>query len=356
MSDEETEWFYHSKVKRLTGSVGVNYDITNKLNLIAGAEYYSDKAEILVDDDEYVFYNDKKEIDFNNTSFYLQGYFDASFVNITLGGRYDSHSQGGSAFSPRICFTEAFNHFHYKLLISKAFRAPSIENYNLEPDISSEETYVYELELGYKANDNIFFSINMFDITIKDPIIYLYDANLDEEFYQNFEQTGSVGFEFTSRIKYSSFFAALSYSYYNTSDKNKVETYKVDDNGNILKDKLLAAPQHKIALNGSIDFTSRLSLSPSVVFLSSRYAYTSAQYIEDEDYIIPELSEIDPSVLINLYLSYDNLFIDGLNLGIGVYDLLNQKVDFFQPYNGEVAPYPGAAREILLKLTYDLKL
>ena len=47
--------------------------------------------------------------------------------------------------------------------------------------------------------------------------------------------------------------------------------------------------------------------------------------------------------------------IKGLSVGLGVYDALNQKFKFIQPYNGGHAPLPGPSREIIFRLHYNLQ-
>ena len=46
--------------------------------------------------------------------------------------------------------------------------------------------------------------------------------------------------------------------------------------------------------------------------------------------------------------------IKGLTVGLGVYDALNQKFKFIQPYDGGHAPLPGPSREIIFRLNYHL--
>lgn len=58
---------------------------------------------------------------------------------VFIGARFDNHSQFGSAFSPRVGVTKLFENWHFKLLYSRAFRAPAIENINTNVDIKPEK-------------------------------------------------------------------------------------------------------------------------------------------------------------------------------------------------------------------------
>jgi hypothetical protein len=44
----------------------------------------------------------------------------------------------------------------------------------------------------------------------------------------------------------------------------------------------------------------------------------------------------------------------GLTLGLGVYDLLNERPAVPQAYNGEFAAIPGRSREYVVRLSYQL--
>ncbi len=99
----------------------------------------------------------------------------------------------------------------------------------------------------------------------------------------------------------------------------------------------------------SINIVKGLSINPSASFYSQRFGVETIDTLGT-----PVVSEFDPLVLLNLYIKYDTP-IKGLTIGAGVYDILNQKFKFIQPYsNGYHAPLPGPAREIVFRLSYDL--
>ena len=64
--------------------------------------------------------------------------------------------------------------------------------------------------------------------------------------------------------------------------------------------------------------------------------------------------KLDPTLLLNFFMRYETP-IKGLSVGLGVYDVLNQKLKFIQPYDGGHAPLPGPSREIIFRLSYNLK-
>lgn len=347
---EYTEYAYHRTVARYKGDVGFSYDITPDINLLGGVSHFIDAAEDLSNDDETVFGNGKKTMENNTTSLYLQGLVKTKFANITLGGRYDKHDQFGSAFAPRIGLTKIFNNFHMKLLASRAFRSPSIENINITPSIEPEKTNVFEMEVGYQINRNMFFTANIFDITVQDPIAYRWDEINDEEVYANFDQSGTRGLELEYRAVYTKANATLNYSYYSAAGKNKVDYYSVwDENGDAMDNVLLAAPQHKLTLTGSIDLFKGLSLSPSLIYMGKRYGFTGIDANEES-----VQSKVDPTMLANVFLRYKDFLTKGLTVGIGMYDIFNSNYEYLQPYDGYEAPFPATSSEVMVKISYNL--
>lgn len=60
------------------------------------------------------------------------------------------------------------------------------------------------------------------------------------------------------------------------------------------------------------------------------------------------------SLQLNLYMTYKNLWVDGLSLGAGIYNALNEDIFYLQPYSGDHAALPGASRSYRVKLSYNL--
>jgi outer membrane receptor for ferrienterochelin and colicin len=341
------ELSYDRSARRLSGNSTASYDFTEKINMVAGADFYADMAKDRLSDPGSVFVDGSKNVSYHNLSAFAQGLFKLPYTNIIIGGRYDNHSASGSAFSPRIGITGPFSRFHYKLIWSRAFRAPGIENINL-PDqdrtpVKPERTTVTEIELGYKPNNNMLLTLNMFDITIKDPIIYFYDAASDVEWYQNSSRTGSAGFELEYRFKYAWGFASASYSYASQGigswHKNEVDAWAVPGHD----DRVLGFPQQKLAFSGSYQ-VNHFSFSPSLTVISSRYGYNR----EDE------LERHKPVCLFNAFVRYAAPAWKTFAVGAGVYNIAGQKYDYIQPYTGGLPAHPGPSREFIVRLEYKM--
>jgi outer membrane receptor for ferrienterochelin and colicin len=337
----EAEFYFAKTAERIEESLSLSYDATEKINFLAGGSFYNDLARTHSDAPDYdLFLNGRRSAEYSNGSFFAQGLIKTNWVDITIGGRMDHHSQAGNSFAPRFGLTKVKGKFHVKGLLSKAFRAPGIENLLLNPEIKPERTTVMEFEAGYQVTRNSILTGNLFNSRIKKPIVYAYDTDADVETYRNFSETGTRGFELDYRIKEEWGYVNMNYSYYRAI-KNQVDYYAVEDH----PDLLLGFPAHKLAGTAHIRLSRDFALTPALVYLSHRYGYTTPS-----DSGAP--NRFDPVYLANLNFSWRDIAARGLDLDIGVYDIFGQNLKFIQPYKGSHAPLPGPSREFRARLGY----
>jgi len=269
----------------------------------------------------------------------------------TLGARLEHHSVYGFSFVPRAAYVRGFGPAHLKLLAARAFRTPALENISLQVPgerLVPEKTTVLELEVGTELGENVYLSGNLFDITIDDPISYTFDAVTNMEGYKNSGQTGSRGFELEARVRFvPRLWLNGSYSYYTAAGKNDVDLYAVEGCGNCL----LGTPRHKAVLLGSIELLRHLRVSPQLIYLSKKPGYLDP-YLDLVDYELP-LGYTDPAFLVGLFVTYQDLGMIGLDVQVGVHNLLDDASPLVQPYYGSHPPMPWPGREFLVSLSYE---
>jgi len=337
---------YSSKfVRKSTANVTLFADPIENLNVTVGGEFYNISAEAL---DPLSYFNGNKYVSFNNISGFAEGLYKTEYVNISLGVREEYHSAYGASFVPRAAITSQLGDFHAKLLYSKAFRAPSVQNIvlfksqdNDADKIKPENTTVMELETGYQLTNNMFITANLFDISMSDPIVYYYS---DSEHYDNFDKVGTRGVEVAYKYKNLDWgYADLTYSFY-TPNENKVANYAIPNNNFAL----VGYPNHKVTLNGSINVWENLYINPSAIFYGNKFGYASMD--NDGNGVIKEFS---PMLLLNLNLTYKDFLTKNLDIGLTGFNLLNQNYMYIQPYNSLHAPIPGPTTEIALTMGYS---
>jgi outer membrane receptor protein involved in Fe transport len=276
--------------------------------------------------------------------------WNTSVLNLTAGGRgkYTSHRDWSAV--PRLALTRVFSSgLHLKLLASQAYKTPTFMNYALERSIDgnnrvrSERTTALEAEIGYALPWGLQLVGNGFFMSIKDPIIYSYDAASDRESYFNRQRTGTYGGEAELRWTASNASLGVSYSYYHALSGIPVD-YRVEDGGGAT----LGAPQHKGVVRATWRPLRHLVLGATAVGFSRRYAVTGINP-SDQSYVITSLA---PRVLVGFSARYQDLGMRGLLVGLAVHDLLDARDVYAQPYQGGHAPLPGVGRQILLSLGY----
>jgi outer membrane cobalamin receptor len=372
------ELVINKTVERLFGSLQLSADISKNVFFTLGTEYYTDIGNASAIDPLISQWPDtngirKNRVQYTNIGVFLQALFTTDIVNINAGLRLDKYSAVGLAqgdvplaLVPWLGLTKTIGNFNVKALFGQNFRAPSIENIRLNPKIRPERTTALEVEIGYQLQYNMFVSANVFDISISDAIIFGNGG------YINYERTQTRGVEIEYFFKDSWGNININYSLYLADNSRlsdsvraqnpyRVWNYRTAANGRqeslFTNDNvLLGFAPHKITLNSSFNLSALingLSINPSFVFLSSRYTVSEIKLFEG----IQTVQETKPVALLNVFLNYKNAFqVQGLDIGMGVYDALNSQYGFIQPFNFGNAVLPGSTREIVLKTSYRLKL
>lgn len=316
------------------------YKLNDNITLTAGADAFQDKG--VKPGDTLLFSNGKAEVTYSNVSAFGEVLVSNKIANFILGARYDKHSQFGDAFVPRFAITKVINKLHFKALASKAFRAPVIYNFDLNPNIKPEFTTVGELEVGYKLNDNMAITLNGFYTDIKDPIVFFYDGETGEEFYLNSEKASTIGAELDFKINYDWGYINTGYSFYKNNG-TKAEGYLNELDKNLLN----AYPAHKIAIASGLSINDKFTVAPTIIFNSKKVGY----YYQDEYWENYTATESDPNLTLNLVLHYE--VIENMNISLGAYDLLGQNYTPISAYDSGYYGTPTMGQEFTIKAGYN---
>lgn len=329
---------FDTDAQRVLGQLDATYTANRKISVNMGALYFQDKG---IDN----LYDETTEL--NNVAFYTQALFKHRLANATIGFRFEKNNRYDGAFVPRMALTKKIENLHFKVLYSKAFRAPSIQNIRLDttgalPEISN----VFEFEVGYQFTPEMLFSANAFYLSTKDVLIYGFEG-VDEDFnewYENYDKSGSQGIELVYSVKKKNWYAHLTYSFSQALSGNTVDKYAISQTTKQFAGQLA----NKITLNANVYATKNLSINTTMIYGGKRYAY-----LHDFMAAGPVSEELPSYTLINFFVNYRDI-LPGLTAGLGVYDMLNEKPLVAQAYSGEFAAIPGRSREYVVKLSYQL--
>jgi outer membrane receptor for ferrienterochelin and colicin len=328
------------------GSVGMSYVQSDSLTLTLGGEYTRDSFEYRSDTDPPAHYERGPQ----HSYALLVEVADRSPIlgNITLGLRFEDHSEYGSKFAPRAALTKVLGDFHYKVLYSYSYRTPTLGNFDLNPNIRPETTRGLELEAGYLFSNHLVVTANAFNLVTRDSILFGQDPSTNSEQYFNANRFGTQGVEMDVRVQHDWGYVSLGYSYYRTT-KNDLAEFQVTNfqTGETQQGTSLGFAAHSASLNAHVRLSPHFSANPSMNWYGPRYAYTSQDSNGD-----PVLDKLGGVVLANLNFRYEDLFEKRITLNFGAFNILDKRADFVQPYNGGHAPLAGPSREWVLKGEY----
>jgi outer membrane cobalamin receptor len=356
--DANSNWsgsFFDKTATRALGSFTLSGDIVKNLFMTVGVEGFADNAVAAPQtplgglfqrefNAQGEVIRGSNTVSYTNIGGYVQGLWTNPIVNVNAGIRVDKYSAVPLAAVPWIGLTKVLGDFNAKLLFGQNFRAPTIENIRINPNVLPEITTALELQLGYQLSYNQFLSANIFTVSIANPIVFtIIDA---QETYFNYPRTGSNGFEVEYSVKDFWGFVNVNYSLA-LINNNQVPEYAVQGRNDIL----LGFAQHKATLNAGFRvFDDNLSFNPSATFLSERFGYTGEDASGNATY-----RRFDPKLLLNAFLQWRDIAgVQGLDVGVGAYDILGANYDFIQAYNAGNQVLPGPGREFVLRLAYKL--
>jgi len=328
------------------------------------ATYSHDEGHYLVIGNSYQFESYQHDVSnytgelplFGNYTLYTEAVYKTPWVNILGGLRFDAYSEYDTNWSPRIALTKQLGKFHYKALYSQAFHAPTGGNYQLNEEynqnntlgnhvelIVPEKTHTYELEIGYDFMSNLSVSANMFYTRINNYFFYTFDENFDD-YYTNLDGIATWGAETSLNYQHRQLGRfKFNYSFYRTAYDPLGTNQAHDPDGNIIHPNInLGFPAHKFSINHHLQITDSFSFNHTLIFSSERYAYSGADLIHHK-----------PTAIYNTYFRYQDALLEGLEVGLGIYDLFNAQFQYAQYYNGSHPALPGNTREFNLKLTYS---
>lgn len=168
------------------------------------------------------------------------------------------------------------------------------------------------------------------------------------EGYSNYQTLGTRGVEVEARFKAERAWLNLNYSFYTAPGKGSVPNYAYPGRSDVL----LGTPQHKVVAYGAVGVTEDLWASANAVYLSERYGYVDAT-VDPAGELIPIAGSVDDGVLLGTFLTLRDVLSPGLDLQVGVQNVLDTRLLLMPAYDGLHPPTPVQSREYLLTLRFD---
>ena len=332
---------YDRNILRLTGSLSGQLKVTEAIQLNVGSGFFQDKASqnnasyptsITKKDSVFATYKDW----FNYAELFIQ----KPTYTASIGLRQETHSVFGNVFLPRLAATKQYEKFNFKLAYSHAFRAPVTENLILNSSLKPEITRVLELQIAYKISRFLQVSINGYNNSLSNVIVY--GVLDDTENYNNYKNLTTRGIEAEALFHKGNLMIGGNYSYYRVVN-NDVDKYQSLD-----PKSLIAFSPHKTTFSGTYKFGKIMDLSSSVIVIGRRYGFVEGMGPEQTQ------KKFNPTVIWNLTVTLNSLGVKGLQARVGLFDVLNSNYLYLSAYNNDKNPFRATGREVSLKLTYTL--
>lgn len=342
-SEPGAEWEFNKITTRQRVSLQSDWNITENLSLLSGVEY----STLTVETNRGATLDTSERIKNEFRTLYAESNWVTDFGRLVAGGRYEDSAIVDPAFVPRVGWTKAWDRFHSKLLLARSFRSPAglqpqraNPGDTLKPEIATN----IELETGYRLLDRSWIVGNIFDVKVEEALVYSAAAagGID-----NLGTIGSRGFEAEYRFKGEKLDLNSSVAYYR-SVATSVPNLRVPGEPTLHR----AAPTTRVNILGGLKFTENFGIFPSLSYYSERYGWSREGRVK----------EFKPTTIANLNVRYQNLFVPGLCLSMGVMNLADADLPLLQGYdNGDgatpnddgTADMPNNQRALNMMLSYQ---
>ena len=255
---------------------------------------------------------------FNNQYLFLQSIHQWGDYTLTLGGRAEAHSQFGSIAVPRIGLTYVHGPIHYKTLLSRAYKSPTLLIYGTSPIARPEKVRVAEVEVGYRFHDRTQLKFNVFNNKITDTLVY--SETLDSSQWFNEGVTDITGAELELRTNFTRGFIVANVSRHwlneNTIGSYQIFSYDAATDTFAPLEKLFGAAERKITLRGKYQVLPDLSVSAGMVYNSERYSL-----VYRPEWGFSTYTELDSQIITNVFAHFNHWADAGLSVSAGVYNL-----------------------------------
>ena len=293
--------------------------------------------------------NDGRTIAMHDIAFFTEVVSSGRLGDLSAGFRYEMNDLSGMFMAPRASYSKVAGRWHMKALASRAFKVPTIMNLNYGPadgTIAAEYANTLELETGIRTNDRDQFSGNVYQTSIEDPIVYVYDAiSLDN--YINRERAGTEGIDLRYTMDRDRVFLQMSYGLHRAiADVSLPETQLPEP----WSDHFQGLPRQKATATVSVELGPQWTVRTTAIWNEQKSTY---QYT-DLDQELMELVHWPSELILNGGLTWRSGGTGRWTMDLGCYNALDVDRNIVSPYNNGTVPLTLNGREWSGRLTYRL--
>ncbi len=335
------EGFTQFSTERRKAALDVVWDPRGDLTLAAGFMTREDHSRSRSDRNPFTFLEGRTELTYSAWAAYAEVQTHGD-LNLTLGGRYEHHSDAGGAFAPRFALTGVRGPWHLKVLAARSFHAPSVQDQNQRFDptlrVVPETSRTLEVEVGRTLGAGLL-SVNAFDLRLEDPIIFVSDAsNGGNGGYRNQGRLASRGLEAQYQLRGERGFLNASLALHRAREGG--DYYGVPGSPR----RFLGVADRSFSILGGVRLGGGWALGTTFLWLSDRQGWAW-----DAGAGGLALQRFPARTLLGATATRTR---GPWAFSLGVQDALDEAPPTLQAYAGGHGPLPGTGREWVVKLRH----
>ncbi len=322
-----------------------NIFITTKFNPKISIDYgfqgYQQKSSIMMRNMIFQ-YNGKNDVVVRDLAAFAEGIFRGKLGVFTVGGRLEYNSFTQLLFAPRVSYTKIIKDFYMKAMYVESFKTPTLQNMNIalnKNELVHETVRSFDFALGANIGVKHNGEVSIFRNSVINPIVYLYDVSMDEDYYVNRQISGSYGWGFRYYYKNKKTFLKLSGSRYHIIEQSDLPESQLISN----RTAYLAMPNYRFSLQFSQYFGKGFNFYCSGLYQSHFF---------QRSYDFESAVKCGP--LVNAGIQKSFFKNENLKLKIGVNNLMNSEFAIGVASDTEMNPMPLFYRQLNISLQYKL--
>lgn len=340
-SEDLPEGFTQFSTERRRAALDAMWDPRGDLTVTAGLMGREDHSRSRSDRNPFTFLEGRTELTYRAWAAYAEVQTHGD-LNLTVGGRYEHHSDAGGAFAPRVALTRVSGPWHVKVLAAKSFHAPSVQDQNQRFDpalrVVPETSRTLEVEVGRTLGAGLL-SVNAFDLRLEDPIIFVSDAsNGGNGGYRNQGRLASRGLEAQYQLRGERGYLNASLAFHRAREGG--DYYGVPNSPG----RFLGVADRSFSFLGGVRLGGGWTLGSTLLWLSDRQGWAW-----DAGAGGLTLQRFPARTLLGATATCAR---GPWSFSLGVQDALDEAPPHLQAYAGGHGPLPGTGREWVVKLRH----
>ena len=333
--------------RKIMFSSTLDGNLSDRFNLNLGIQSYHQKGVILHRGYSWAM-SDSPVMLVRDLAIHSELNFRSAAGIFKVGIRGEKNTLAPLLFAPRFAWNLVRGNFFSKILVSTAFKIPTIQNINLGPsegDLKNEIVQTNELTIGYQAGNNATAQLTVYQTSIENPIVYVVDTLFNDN-YINRSLCGSHGLELRYFFKSNKSQFQGGFSIY----RPNANTDMPEIIGSVSSDRAyLGFSAFKASFSGRYNLSESTTLYAAANY-QSKFESSHIQgdgLVESKIYL--------PMTIVNVGVIIRPVKLPNLYGQLGVNNLLDIPYMVASPYVGDLQDLPMLARQFSISLTYRLK-